>query len=527
MPGYQNPILDPGYDPSDPSNPGTPTDPGLNPNPDPPIELPIRDWNLPEQINFSLVKNQDSTLAQDLVFAFKDYRNLHPIGTLQFVCTFENDQNDNSEFVLSNSMMLNQIYEYSTLFSGKLKPVNLKFINTNNLNEGVYNGNLKITVIEISTGNLVDDKIIPVKLTVIHYGSITTDIYSKNYLFCLDQNLVDIQSNLGRFVDVAYSIVYKSTTYTLRSRFVVYRGNCTFDVGAEIQPYIFLSEDDINEYFSAKKLDLTPASVTIKISVLNDQYAEILSEEFSDLKFHAGYSKCIPAENTTVERSLTWNSYLPLVFLYPGENVEFKYKDFSKLYNKQEHSAEDHIFQMMFLQKYHFANESGINASFSNGFSAGFATAESLLNANLFYKYDENYINTIISSYIVKGINFPWQTNSVNIIWLNESNIFNGLAFTGHNESNIEFSHFLNDLPEFFYNKKAGNTQTKKMKLNTGWKLLSETKYVLDLMKSNRCWIFGNDPALRIEAVCITDKIQDSSSLKELNEFTLEFIINE
>lgn len=514
-----------------PINPGGGTGGGFDPDldPDQPSDpVVIQPWNLPSVLNFEMLEGIDETVKNNFTVTIQNYVENHPFDTLNITWSFENENLSNPmELELSGEFVFDETKIMTEARNGGIFNLSLKVKNTAALTEDSYNSTIKIQVKEISTGNLIEEKTIPVVLKVMDPGHITTDITTKDYLFCLDSNIITINTNLGRFVDVFHTIEYKETTYSIKSRFVVFNKVCILDIGKEIQPFVYLSEEEIDSYFSTKKLDMLPAVVGIKISLLDNQYAEILTEEYSDLLFHAGKSSNIPKDNTTIERSLSWNSFLPLVYHYPTENVVFKYKEFEKTYNKQANSQPNHIFQMMFIQKYHFANESGINASFSNGFSSGFATVDSLLNANPLYKYDENYINRIESSYNIKGINFPWQVNSVNIIWMDENNNFNGLCCTGHNETNLEFSHFLNDLPEYFYNKKTGNTKTKKMKLNTGWKLFSETKYVLELIRSNRCWIFGNDPAKRIEAVCITDKIQDSSTLKELNDFTLEFIIDE
>lgn len=510
-----------------PTDPLDPFDPGNNPNPNEPPIIVV-DWSLPSEINFQLLEGSITTKKQDFTVTIKNFIEDHAVDTLDISWSFTNTDSANlSELILSGEFDFGSAKVLNAARYGGIYILSLKIENTQDLIEDIYESEIEILVKEISTGNVIETKTIAVNLEIKNPGTITTSIDQPQYLFCLDENKIDVESKLGRFVDLLFTIVFKEVTYKLKSRHVIYRDLCTVDIGKEIQPYVFLDESEIQSFFTQKKLDMKPAVVDVKVSIYDNDFNEILTEEFAGLKFHAGKSKNIPTDGSTVDRSLSWNSWLPLVYKYPGETVTFKFKDLEKIYNKQTDSSADHIFQMMFIQKYHFANESGINASFSNGFSSGFATVQSLLNANPLYKYDPNYVNLIESAYNIRGINFPWQTNSINVFWLDENNNFNGMTFTGHNEKNVAFSHFINELPVYFQSKKAGYTKTKKMSLNTGWKLISETGKVLELMSANRCWIFGNTPDEKIEAVCITDKLQEASTMRELNEFTLEFIINE
>lgn len=520
MPYYGNPI-EPPFDPNDPF------DPNANGNSvDPPTT--IAPWKLPSLISIDMLLGGSSTKKQDVTVTINNYIEDYAVDTLDITWSYSNaDAGNLSQMVLSGEFTFGVTTTLTAARYGSIFVLGLKIENTQDLAEGVYDSEIQIVVKEISTGDIVETKTIPVVLNVKNPGTISTNIDEPQYLFCLDENVINIESKMGRFVDLFFTITFKELTYSLKSRHVIYRDLCEVNVGKEIQPYVYLSAAEIESFFTAKNLDMKPALVDLKVSIYDEDFNEILFEEFTSLKFHAGKSKNIPEDGSTVERSLSWNTWLPLAYRYPFETVTFKYKEYSKSYNKQANSEEDNIFQMMFIQKYHFANESGISAGFSNGFSSGFATVQALLTANPLYKYDQNYLNLIESAYTIKGINFPWQTNSINVFWLDENNNFNGITFTGHNEKNVEFSHFINDLPVYFQAKKAGYIRTKKMSLNTGWKLLSETEKVLELMASNRCWIFGDDPTKKIEAVCISEKLQEESSMRELNEFTLEFIINE
>lgn len=512
---------------SAPYDPNHLLDPGLNPNPNnPPITISY--WNLPSILIFDVILGSSETKKQNVAVTINNYLGVYPADSLNITWSYTVANSSNlsqvdmsGEFVFGVTEILTD-ERYGAIFI-----LGFKIENTQDLAEGVYDFEIQIVVKKISTGDIVETKTIPVALNVKNPGTISTQIDEPQYLFCLDQNIINIESKIGRFVDLIFLITYKQLTYVLKSRHVIFRDVCELNIGKEIQPYVYLSEAEIESFFTTKNLDMKPALVNLKVSIYDEDFNEILFEEFTGLKFHAGKSKNIPEDGSTVERSLSWNTWLPLAYRYPFETVTFKYKEYSKSYNKQANSEEDNIFQMMFIQKYHFANESGISAGFSNGFSSGFATVQALLTANPLYKYDPNYLNLIESAYTIKGINFPWQTNSINVFWLDENNNFNGITFTGHKEKNVEFSHFINDLPVYFKAKKAGYIRTKKMSLNTGWKLLSETEKVLELMASNRCWIFGNDPTKKIEAVCISEKLQEESSMRELNEFTLEFIINE
>ena len=70
---------------------------------------------------------------------------------------------------------------------------------------------------------------------------------------------------------------------------------------------------------------MVPANVVMTLETLDGNYD--LLETFSlSAKFHAGKSNVIPKDGSVINRRLNYNSVLPLVYLYPGENVEYQFQ---------------------------------------------------------------------------------------------------------------------------------------------------------------------------------------------------------
>lgn len=349
---------------------------------------------------------------------------------------------------------------------------------------------------------------------------------SDQYNFCLDKDIyLEVTDAVAKFLKIKYTITYKGTTTTAEFLYAIVKNVCRVQIGKPVQPYVYLSEADIDAFFSNLKIDMQPADVAIELKLQNIEYEDL--ETFTlAAKFHAGYSSAIPADGSEVVRSLNFNTYLPLAYRFPTQNVDFVYKGKTKTYDKQAQSSALNIFQMMFVQQFHFADDSMVDAGFSSGFSSGFATADAIKNANPFFKYEEGYINRINSAYTIKGVNFPWQRNSLNIIWLNESNIFNSLTFTGDKTASREFTHYINSFSKEFRNRKAGSLSEKKVKINSGWKLASEISLFESLISSTRAWIFDK-PENRKEISVTSTKIMEEDTARELIDFELEFSIDE
>lgn len=344
--------------------------------------------------------------------------------------------------------------------------------------------------------------------------------------YCLDNALLEVSSATIKFCRIKYSIVYKGQTQTTETLTNVFNNFAQIKISEPIQSYIYLSEADINSFFANFKLDIPPAVVNFTIETLDGNYV-ILQTYTLTAKFHAGRSAGIPADGTTVERSLNYNSVLPLVYRYPTQNVEYKFKGNSLLFDKQAPSSALNIFQMLFFQKSHFADFSKNGGGFSSGFSSGFATADALANANPFYQYEEGYFNEIVSAYTIFGINFPIEVEAQNIIWLDENNIFRGMPLSGASTKEPEYIHYINPYSVDFHQRKAGSASTQNLKANTGWKLKSEVDLIDSLIRAERAWIFKDDISKRTEAYCNSKKFLKYDSSRQLFDYELEFEINE
>lgn len=355
-------------------------------------------------------------------------------------------------------------------------------------------------------------------------SQITNNLTDLNH--CLDNLFLNIVSETAKFLRVKYEITFKGSVSKTETLDGIFNSNLKIDIAKPIQPYIYLSEADIDNYFSTYQLDMPPASVTIILETLNSDYAIVDTYTLTSL-FHAGKSNVIPADGTKINRRLNYNSVLPLVYKYAGQNVEFKFQGKSKLFDKQSGSAALNIFQMMFFQQYHFANNSKNKGGFSAGFSSGFATDSALENASPFFRYEEGFFNEIISAYSILGINFPLETESQNIMWLDENNFFQGMTFTGEKKSEPEYIHFTNPSSVDFRNRKAGTVVTGNLKINTGFILKSEIPLIDSLIRSTRAWLFKDDITERIEVICNSKKMLKEDSSRQLIDFQLDFETNE
>lgn len=344
--------------------------------------------------------------------------------------------------------------------------------------------------------------------------------------YCLDPLILEITSITAKFLRVKYAIDYKGSIATIEILNGIFNNNLKVDIGKAIQPYIYLSEVDINNYFTNYQLDLSPANVIMTLETLDANYN--LLETFSlTAKFHAGKSNAVPEDGTVINRRLNYNSVLPLVYRYPGENVEYKFQGKSKYFNKQAESSALNIFQMMFFQQYHYADASKNKGGFSAGFSSGFSTDVALENANPLFRYEEGFFNEIISTYSVFGVNFPLELNSQNIIWLDENNFFHGICLTGDEIGEPDYLHFTNPYSVDFRQRKAGTIMTSNLKINTGFMLKSEIPLIDNLIRAQRAWLFKDDISQRLEVVCTSKKIKKIDSSRQLIDFQLDFETNE
>lgn len=485
------------------------------------------DWSLPPAINVAYVKGTGLTLDRIVNVVIKDFALTHLPGTINMEWSYQHDDVNNPLVLgLSGDINFDTVYPLDLTMYGKYCILTLNMSNLHLMLPGVHTSEIKI-VVKNASNTIVEEKVIPFTLTVYDAGTITLNVNPLSTNFCLDDLFCEVNSDIAKFVNVRYTILYKGETRVIESQFIIFHNYCKAPIGREIQPYIYLSEAEIDQFFELYKLDMKPALVDIRIALLDIDFQEIVYNEFLGVKFHAGRRKNIPSENSIIERSGSWNTFLPLVYEWPMANVLFKYRDQIKSFNKQQFSEPENIFQMMFIQKSHYADYSQMGGVFSGGFSGGFSTTQALLAANPLYLYEEAFVNSIHCYYDMNIVNFPWQVNSLNVFWMDENNNFHGLTFTGKKSKNSEFTHFVNNLPSDFSQTKAGSIKKAKIKLNTGWILASEINEVESLIRSNRVWIFGNDPQTRIEAVCITEKLEADDDDRELYDYTLDFEINE
>lgn len=477
------------------------------------------DWELPATLDIIYSKGGGNYFTKLFSMRIKDYTATETADSLKVIVTMPNILPSTSELSGGLQFDIDQVFTFGTFYN-----LQLKFSSINLLLAGVYNTTITFTVKRISDDSVVETKTIPVNITIIDSGEIVNNL-DPNLNFCLDEDLFfKVTTNVSKFIKVVSKITFKNKVTNLEHLYAVLDNEVSIPIGVPVQPYIYLSETEIDSFFTSYKLDMVPAEVELDVYFLSQNYEEEKHYQLGIFKFHAGKRKNIPEDDSVIERSLSYNSYLPLAYLYPTQYIEFIYRDKTITFDKQQFSSPLNIFQIFFIQKFHSHQP---QAQFSVGFSGGFATLDALLKSDPLYSYKEGFFNHINSSYDVKGINFPWQKNSKNIIWLDENNIFRGMAFTGGFDKEPKYKHFINDNSVDFKNKKAGTQKDKILKMNSGYKLKSEIPLFNSLLKSKRAWIFGNTPEDRKEIVCTTEKYTEDTSVMEVVAFNLEFYINE
>lgn len=482
------------------------------------------DWILPTSIDLQFSKGFGTSLSKSFSMVFKDYIATDPVDTLTaefsftglnpFVLSFQNTFQFDTQFLMTDA-----IY-------GDNYNLILNFANANLALPGTYTGEIFITITKGGGTLFYDDKTIPVNITVIDAGELDTNL-SPELNFCLDPDLfLNVTSNLAKYVSVLYSIYYKGKTKDFKYQYAVIDDNLSVKIGEAVQPYIYLDETEINNYFSNLMLDMAPAIVELKVKFLDINFVELNEYNLGNFNFHAGKFSNLPKYGEIIERSLNYNSYLPMAFQYQNQNVDFNFRGNTRTFNKQQFSQPLNIFQMFFIQKSHFADPI-LLGGFGPGFGNGFGTSAALNAAQPFHLYDEAYTNEIESYYTIKGYNFPIETNALNVIWLDENNNFNGMTFTGAQTQNSAFIHLINSKSLGIANAKAGADRTKTITINTGWKLFKEIPLLASLLESKRCWVFGDTPESRIEVICTQKKLQEADTFLQLYDHTIEFEIYE
>lgn len=352
-------------------------------------------------------------------------------------------------------------------------------------------------------------------------NKISNDLELLNH--CLDGQTIFADFPEARYLKIDYDIVFDGTTWNPSHTFALRNGKVRFKPGEHIQPYVTLTEEQISLFLNNFKLDIAPAAVTITLIFLDVNYNGMGSFQLENLKFHAGKTKAVPAAGTALFRSINYNSALPLAFRFPTQNIVHTFDGTVETINKQTESADGHIFQILFFQQHGFGLNPG---QFSDDFGDDFANGDPEMGKNALPEYKEGFIHNIVSSYTVGAVNFPYELNAWNVMWLDDNNIFNCLPFTGHLEETMELTNFTNPNASDFSTKKVGTIEKNTRSMNTGWLLKTERTLVKSLARSSRAWIFGDNIAEIRELYCKSEKLKSEDTAAQLYNYELEFEID-
>ena len=350
-------------------------------------------------------------------------------------------------------------------------------------------------------------------------GTITHNLESVN--FANDDLFINALSDSAYLLELTSEITYQGKTKEVVLEELFLDGKSSTNLKGVFQPFIYLTDDQINEFFEEFKLNIEPATVVITAKFLNEKFETLQTTSVGIFSFYAGKKANLFNNGDVINRSLNYNTFLALPYEYQTQDIAISFQGSTKTINKQSLSAPGKILQLLFSQRSHDFKKDK-SPSFSLGFNNGFATENALKNAKSFHLYKEGYVNEISSYYTVKGYNFPWQKHGFNIVWLDENNIFRSLPLTGDMNGEKQIKNYLNENAVNPKNYKAGNTIKDVRKVNTGFILDSETELVINLQKSKHAWFFADDPSQRIFCVAVNAKVSDVDTNRELIQYDLD-----
>lgn len=478
------------------------------------------DWVIPNS-NFNYAKS--STLVdviEDFPLESKNFKKSNPSANVYVQFSYTSDQSQVIEFIdtfnFTDNFSIEKLYAFGSLLKLKFKNINAKSV-------GNLNFTLTITVknkTDASTYTTIETINIPGKVVISNVaGSVSHNLQTVN--FANDQLEITGTSSVSYLMQLSAEIVYQGVTKEVQLEDVFIKNTAKSDLKGVFQPYIYLSDAQISEFFENYKLNIEPASVTINGKFLNEKFEVLQEFSVGTFSFYAGKKANLFNNGDVINRSLNYNTFLTLPYEYQTQDITLEFQGSTKTINKQSLSAPGKILQLLFSQRSHDFKKDK-SPSFSLGFNNGFATENALENVKSFHLYKEGYVNEISSYYTVKGYNFPWQKHGFNIVWLDENNIFRSLPLTGEMSGEKQIKNYLNENAVNPKNYKAGNTIKDVRKVNTGFILDSETELVINLQKSKHAWFFGDDPSQRIFCVAVNAKVSDVDTNRELVQYDLD-----
>lgn len=478
------------------------------------------DWVFPNS-NFNYAKSSAFVdITEDFPIESKNYKKSNPTANVYVQFSYTSDQSQVIEFIdtfnFTDNFSIEKLYAFGSLLKLKFKNINAKSV-------GNLNFTLTITVknkIDASTYETIETINIPGKVVISNNaGSVSHNLQTVN--FANDQLQITGTSSVSYLMQLSAEIVYQGVTKEVQLEDVFIKNTAKSDLKGVFQPYIYLSDAQISEFFENYKLNIEPAQITISGKFLNEKFEVLQEFSVGTFSFYAGKKANLFNNGDVINRSLNYNTFLTLPYEYQTQDITLEFQGSTKTINKQSLSAPGKILQLLFSQRSHDFKKDK-SPSFSLGFNNGFATENALENVKSFHLYKEGYVNEISSYYTVKGYNFPWQKHGFNIVWLDENNIFRSLPLTGEMSGEKQIKNYLNENAVNPKNYKAGNTIKDVRKVNTGFILDSETELVINLQKSKHAWFFADDPSQRIFCVAVNAKVSDVDTNRELIQYDLD-----
>lgn len=505
----------------------------------PSTQISLQDWDIPDEINIVYSKGGGSRLGKNLRFRLPDFSGQSNYAGKYISTSITGiplvDVGQDPTWASMSGSTSSGASGFPTLSPNDpgllLKPADslrvfdltLMFDKVNLLLIGEYQGEVKILIMD-SAHTVVETHTIPLKLRIIDSGAIVNNL-SPALNFCLDPDLFfQVQSQTGKFARVKYQIYYKSKAVAMTYEFAFMNNLVRLEVGKPIQPYIYLNEAEIRQFFALGRLDMVPAIVNISVEILDGSRTVTDSFLLGDYLFHAGRSAAFSAPAPV--RGLNYNSVLPMAYLFSGQFVDVVYRGATYRLDKQVISAGSNILQLLFRQSWHGFTEP--KPGFSAGFGPGFTSQSGILHAKPLFSYKESKTYKITADgKTAKAINMPWAVAALNVVWLDENNRFQSLTFSGESEEEINYLHLVNERIKDFDNKKSESIAERNLSLNSGFRLASEIPLFDKLLRAKRAWVFGDNPAERREVIPVGKKMLIQQSSRDLVVFKIDFTVKD
>ena len=287
------------------------------------------DWVLPNA-NFKYVKSSGIVnLIEDFPLESKNYKKSNPTADVyvQFYYTAGKGQliEFTDTFNFSDNFSIDKLYAYGNVLKLKFKNINTK-----------TTGNLDF-VVTITVKNRTGAETFETIETIYingnvditdNAGTITHNLESVN--FANDDLFINALSDSAYLLEITSEITYQGKTKEVVLEELFLDGKSSTNLKGVFQPFIYLTDNQINEFFEEFKLNIEPATAVITAKFLNEKFETLQTTSVGTFSFFAGKKDNLPKNNDEIVRSMNYNTFLPLPYEYPTQNIKITYNELEK-----------------------------------------------------------------------------------------------------------------------------------------------------------------------------------------------------